>query len=72
MVDMFPPQEVSDAVHVAATPMSKEAAVDRDERDRKSTPEDAQPEKEGPVDGPGKSDDDSQADQGETSQGGPG
>jgi hypothetical protein len=56
---------------VAATPMSKEVAVDRDERDMK-TPEDAQPEKEPPVDGPGKSDDDSQADQGETSQDSPG
>jgi hypothetical protein len=63
--------EVSDAARVAATPMSKEVAVDRDERDMK-TPEDAQPEKEPPVDGPGKSDDDSQADQGETSQDSPG
>jgi hypothetical protein len=46
--------------------------VERDEQDRKNTPEDAEPEKEPPVDGPGKSDDDPQADQGETSQGNPG
>jgi hypothetical protein len=57
---------------VAATRMSKEVAVDRDERDMKTTPEDAQPEKEPPVDGPGKSDDDSHADQGEASQDSPG
>jgi hypothetical protein len=64
--------EVSAAARVAATSMSKEVAVDRDERDMKTTPEDAQPEKEPPVDGPGKSDDDSQTDQGETSQDSPG
>jgi hypothetical protein len=57
---------------VAATPVSKEVTVDRDERDVTATPDDAQPETEAPVDGPGRSDDDSDADQGETSQGRPG
>jgi hypothetical protein len=57
---------------VAATPMNKEVIVDRDERDVKDTPDDAQPETEVPVDGPGRSDDDSDADQGEASQGRPG
>jgi hypothetical protein len=46
--------------------------VDRDERDVKATPDDAKPETDAPVDGPGRSDDDSDADQGETSQGRPG
>lgn len=57
---------------MAATPVSKEVTVDRDERDVKDTPDDTQPETEVPVDGPGRSDDDSEADQGETSQGRPG
>jgi hypothetical protein len=52
--------------------MNKEVIVDRDERDVKDTPDDAQPETEVPVDGPGRSDDDSDADQGEASQGRPG
>jgi hypothetical protein len=52
--------------------MSKEVTVDRDERDMKTDSEDAQPETDAPVDGPGRSDDDSEADQGETSQGRPG
>ena len=37
--------------------------MDRDERDVKNTPDDAEPETEEPVDGPGRSDDDSDADQ---------
>jgi hypothetical protein len=72
MIDMFSSRRFSDVPHVAATPRIKEVAVDRDERDRQATPEDSEPEKELPVDGPGKSDDDSEPDQGETSQGSPG
>jgi hypothetical protein len=52
--------------------MSKEVTVERDERDVKAAPDDPEPETEAPVDGPGRSDDDSDADQGETSQGRPG
>jgi hypothetical protein len=52
--------------------MSKEVIVDRDERDVKATSDDAEPETEVPVDGPGRSDDDSDTDQGESSQGSPG
>lgn len=46
--------------------------MDRDERDKKTAPEDPQPEMDAPVDGPGKADGDSDADRGETSQGSPG
>jgi hypothetical protein len=52
--------------------MSKEVIVDRDERDVRDTPDNAEPETDAPVDGPGRSDDDSDADRGETSQGRPG
>ena len=54
------------------TPVSKEVTVDRDERDVKATPDDFEQETERLVDGPGRSDDDSDTDQGETSQGRPG
>jgi hypothetical protein len=69
---MFPPRRFQTRRSWQLLRVSKEVTMDRDERDVKATPDDAQPETEVPADGPGRSDDDSDADQGETSQGRPG